>query len=111
MSEWDFVVQVGDTPPEGAPRAGLLDTPEANAALQAAYEWAVSKAATSAYANAAKVYIEGIEANSEWEPNDTDKADYTQLLYIITNLTYWRGNGAKEGRKVLKEYAEAINGR
>ena len=111
MSEWDFVIQVGDTPPEGAPRAGLLDTPEANAALQAAYEWAVSQAATSAYANAAKVYIEGIEANREWEPNDSDKADYTQLLYIITNLTYWRGNGAKEGRKVLKEYAEAINGR
>jgi len=108
---WDFVVQVGPTVPESAPKPGLLDTPEANVALQAAYEWAVSKAATSAYANAAKVYIEGIEANRKWEPNNTDKADYTQLLYIITNLTYWRGNGSKEGKKVLKKYAEAINGR
>ena len=33
---WDFVIQVGDSPPEGAPRPGLLDTPEAHVALQAA---------------------------------------------------------------------------
>jgi len=105
---WDFVVDVGGRLPEVPPRPGLLDTPEANVALRAAYEWAVSKAATSVYANAAKVYIEGIEANREWEPNDTARADYTQLLYIITNLTYWRGTGAKAGREALKEYAEAI---
>jgi hypothetical protein len=106
--KWDFVVEVGPTVPEGAPRSGLLNTPEANTALQAAYEWAVSKAPTSSYANAAKVYIEGIEENRKYSPDDTDRADDIQLLYIISNLTYWRGEGSKEGRKVLKEYRENL---
>jgi hypothetical protein len=106
---FDFVVHLSEPEiREGEPQGDLLGTTEANAALLLAYKWAVSKAAKSVYANAAKVYIEGIEANRIYEPNNSDRADYTQLLYIISNLTYWRGEGSREARQVLKDYADSI---
>lgn len=30
----------------------------------------------------------------------------TQILYILSNLSYWRGNGNKEARKVLESFVE-----
>ena len=106
MNNWDFVIQVDEPAPEQRPEQ-VLKTPEANKALQNAYDWAVAKASTSSYANAAKVYIEAIEMNREYDASP-DKADYTQLLYIISNLTYWKGDIAKHSKQVLKDYSESI---
>ena len=105
-SPWDFVVQVGPTPPSGAP-VNLLKTTEANMALMNAYDWAVGKASTSMAANAAKVYIEAIKMNREYD-SDPDKADHIQLLYILTNLTYWKGNEARKSKQVLRDYCDSI---
>ena len=107
MNNFDFVVQVGPTAPECEPD-NPLKTPEANEALHHAYLWAKAKASSSMYANAAKVYIEALELNRDEEPYNPDRADYTQLLYILSNLTYWRGDYAKESRKALKDYSKAI---
>ena len=30
----------------------------------------------------------------------------TQVLYILNNITHWRGKGNKEVRQVLKEFTE-----
>ena len=30
----------------------------------------------------------------------------TQLLYVLTNLTYWRGEEAKETKAILKKYSK-----
>jgi len=108
MNNWDFVVHIGDeNPPEVEPVA-VLKTDEANLAIHHAYQWATSKAASSAYAANAKVYIESIELNREYEPTNTDRADYVQLLYILNNITYWRGDHSKESRKALKDYSSNI---
>ena len=107
MMKYDFAVQVGRMVPEGEPD-NVLGTLEANKALHHAYQWASSKASKSVYANAAKVYIEGIAINREYEPNNPDRADRHQLTYILSNLTYWRGDHAKESRKALKDYSESI---
>ena len=107
MNNWDFVVQVGPTAPEIEPD-NVFHTPEANEALHHAYQWASAKASSSVYANAAKVYIEAIELNREMEPNKPDDADRHQLTYILSNLTYWRGDHAKESRKALKDYHASI---
>ena len=106
MNNFDFVVQVGPTAPEVEPE-NVFKTDEANTALHHAYQWAKAKADSSAYAANAKVYIEAIGMNREYETNP-DRADYVQLLYILGNLTYWRGDHAKESRKALKDYSEAI---
>jgi len=87
MNNFDFVVQVGPTAPEGEP-VNIFKTIEANNALHHAYQWAIAKASSNMSANAAKVYIEGIAMNREYEPNNHDRADYTQLLYILNNLTH-----------------------
>jgi len=104
---YDFAIQIGPTAPEVEP-INMFKTAEANTALHHAYQWAIAKASKSANANAAKVYIEAIEMNREYEPTSPDRADFTQLLYIINNLTHWRGDHAKESRKALKDYCETI---
>ena len=88
---------------------GLVADPEVEEALCLAYEWAKSKADTSMYAGAAKVYIEAIKLNRLELPDNPNRADHTQFLYIISNLTYWRGKDAKKSREVLKEYAKKIS--
>jgi len=107
MTNFDFVVNVGPTAPEGEP-VNIFKTIEANNAIHYAYQWARAKASSNVYANAAKVYIEGIAMNRDYEPSNHDRADYTQLLYILNNLTYWRGEHSKESRKALKEYGATI---
>jgi len=106
---WDFVIQVGPTPEESPPAPDTLQTPEANAALLDAYNWAVEKAPTSSRAANAKVYIEAIKNNRQYEPTEPDRADSTQLMYIVGNLNYWRGETARESKKVLNDYISTIN--
>ena len=82
MNNFDFVVHIGTRAPEKKPN-NVLNTPLANWALDEAYKWAESKADKNIFAANAKVYIESIEANREYEPREPDKADYLQLLYVI----------------------------
>jgi len=118
---YDYVVSIGRQGNEEAPRGDLLDClclkdgslpifecmhTKANQALSNAYRWAVAREHKSSFANACKVYIEAFELNREYEPSNPLRADITQLLYIVANLQYWRGNEAKEGKKALKEYIE-----
>jgi RimJ/RimL family protein N-acetyltransferase len=107
MNGWDFVIKVGPTAPEVEPDR-VLKTDEANQALHHAYQWAVSKTDSSRYASKVKVFIESIELNRQYDSNH-DRADHTQLLYILDNLSYWRGEHAKESRKVLKDYINNIS--
>ena len=94
---------------------------KANMALKHAYEWALEKAESSVYADAAKAYIESIDLNRYMEVgNDRlildqethqkriDYADSIQLVYINSNLSYWRGEKAKQCKKILKEYAQIL---
>ena len=109
MKPFDFVIQVGPTAPEAEP-VNVFRTPEANEALHHAYQWAKAKAETNVFANAAKVYIEAIEMNRDYDPSHPDRADHTQLLYIINNLRNWRGEHAKESREALKAYSVQLAG-
>ena len=88
-------------------------------ALKHAYEWASEKAETSVYADAAKAYIESIDLNRYMEVGNLildrethqkriDYADSIQLVYINSNLSYWRGEKAKQCKKILKEYAQIL---
>ena len=105
--DWDFVVQLpGPVPPSGA-QVNLLKTTTANMALMDAYDWAAAKASTNMAANAAKVYIEAIKMNREYEA-DPDKADHIQLLYILSNLMYWKGETARKSKQVLRDYCDSI---
>tara|TARA_R110000744_G_scaffold205019_1_gene323759 strand:+ start:46 stop:405 length:360 start_codon:yes stop_codon:yes gene_type:complete len=107
---YNFAVVLGETPPDKEPIA-ILKTKAANEALHYAYEWASAKANSSVYAANAKVYIEAIEMNRQsLNEGHSDKADYVQLIYILSNLTYWRGVNSKESRKALKDYSESISG-
>tara|TARA_Y100000401_G_C8301447_1_gene214333 strand:- start:538 stop:897 length:360 start_codon:yes stop_codon:yes gene_type:complete len=99
----DFVTTIGSLDRGVAPK-NLLETEEANTALENAYEWACRKEG-NVYAQNAKAYIENIEQNREWD-SDKNSADVIQILYILENLRYWRGNTAREAKKTLNSYIE-----
>ena len=98
----DFVVTIGNQNQGKAPD-GLLKTKEANEALEKAYRYACEKQDSSIYALNAKVYIEAIEENRSWDSNPA-RADEIQILYVLENLRFWRGDDAKESKKILNEY-------
>jgi len=98
----DFVVTIGNQDQGKAPD-GLLKTKEANEALEKAYRYACEKQDSSIYALNAKVYIEAIEENRSWDSNPA-RADEIQILYVLENLRFWRGDDAKESKKILNEY-------
>ena len=106
----DFAIIIGERPPSGYP-GDILDTSEANAALKAAYTWAAERASDNAYANSAKVYIEAIPLNRAAGMDDRDTADKTQLLYVISNLMYWRGDIARASKIILNAYIENLKSR
>ena len=98
----DFVVTIGDMN-RGKEPENLLETKEANEALESAYRYACQKQDSSTYAINAKVYIEAIEENRSWDSNPA-RADEIQILYVLENLRFWRGDDAKESKKILNEY-------
>lgn len=104
----DFVVTIGNQNQGKAPD-GLLETKEANEALESAYRYACQKQDSSTYAINAKVYIEAIEENRGWDRNPTS-ADVIQLLYVLENLRYWRGDEAKKSKQILKDYIDERKG-
>ena len=104
----DFVVTIGNQNQGKAPD-GLLKTKEANEALEKAYRYACEKQDSSIYALNAKVYIEAIEENRSWDSNPA-RADGIQILYVLENLRFWRGDDAKESKKILKEYIDERKG-
>ena len=118
---YDYVVSIGRQGDTAAPRGDLLEClcledgnlpifecvhTKANQALSNAYRWAAAREHKNSYANACKVYIEAFELNREYEPTNPLRADITQLLYIVANLQYWRGDEAKEGKAALKQYIQ-----
>ena len=82
----DFVVTIGE-PNRGKEPENLLETKEANEALESAYRYACQKQDSSTYAINAKVYIEAIE-----------------------NLRFWRGDEAKKSKQILKDYIDERKG-
>ena len=104
----DFVVTIGNQNQGKAPD-GLLKTKEANEALESAYRYACQKQDSSTYAINAKVYIEAIEENRGWDRNPT-AADVIQLLYVLENLRFWRGDEAKKSKQILKDYIDERKG-
>ena len=104
----DFVVTIGNQNQGKAPD-GLLKTKEANEALDKAYRYAREKQDSSIYALNAKVYIEAIEENRGWDRNPT-AADVIQLLYVLENLRFWRGDEAKKSKQILKDYIDERKG-
>ena len=108
----DFTMVIGRLDQGKEPR-NLLETPEANKALECAYAWACEKEDSNIYAANATAYIENIEQNREWEadtPTGKSRADVTQLLYVMNNLTYWRGEEARESKKILNAYIDERKG-
>ena len=108
----DFTMVIGRLDQGKEPR-NLLETPEANKALESAYVWACEKGNTNAHAANAKAYIENIEQNREYEgntPTGKSRADVMQLLYVMNNLTYWRGEEARESKKILNAYIDERKG-
>ena len=104
----DFVVTIGDMS-RGKEPENLLETKEANEALESAYRYASQKQESSIYALNAKVYIEAIEENRGWDRNPTS-ADVIQLLYVLENLRFWRGDEAKKSKQILKDYIDERKG-
>ena len=104
----DFVVTIGE-PNRGKEPKNLLETKEANEALDKAYRYAREKQDSSIYALNAKVYIEAIEENRGGDRNPTS-ADVIQLLYVLENLRYWRGDEAKKSKQILKDYIDERKG-
>ena len=53
---------------------------------------------------AAKAYLNALpEAVEEYG----SKGFYVQLLYVSVNLATWRGDNAREAKKVIKEYLKS----
>lgn len=114
MNGRDFIMVMGEPPIPATFPGNIFKTDEANKALRSAYRWASDpkRRASNARANAAAVYIEAIPENRNWEaqtPAGRDRADATQLNYILSNLQYWKGDEARETKAVLKSYYNSIN--
>ena len=60
---------------------------------------------------AAKTYIEAMpQAEQEGKDfyNSEAKGRKTQLVYILANLQYWKGENARIAKKLIKEYVEEL---
>ena len=40
--------------------------------------------------------------------NSEEKGRKTQLVYVLANLQYWRGENARIAKKLIKEYVEEL---
>ena len=80
-----------------------LITPEqhANIALCAAIRDIMHDPKTNGYAKGyAETYF---HLHRSCSPEDLKEAQRVQILYILNNITHWRGNRHSEIRKLLKE--------
>jgi len=74
-------------------------------ALEYARQWAEATRHKSASADAALAYIEAMplaraEARAMGQPES--EGERVQLLYILSNLTGWRGPLAREAKEAIK---------
>ena len=79
-------------------------------AVKAAYEWSKTKP-FNVHKMAAKTYIEAMpQAEQEGKDyyNSEAKGRKTQLVYILANLQYWKGENARIAKKLIKEYVEEL---
>lgn len=80
-----------------------LITPEqhANIALCAAIRDIIHDPKTNGYAKGyAETYF---HLHRSCQPEDLKEAQRVQIMYILNNITHWRGNRHSEIRKLLKE--------
>jgi len=57
----------------------------------------------------AQSYLQAIPEAIEFGGNLGGEAEHSfkvQILYALSNMTYWRGETAKEVKKVLKEFTK-----
>jgi uncharacterized protein involved in high-affinity Fe2+ transport len=73
----------------------------ANIALCAAIRDIIHDPKTNGYAKGyAETYF---HLHRSCQPEDLKEAQRVQILYILNNITHWRGNRHSEIRKLLKE--------
>ena len=53
----------------------------------------------------AQTYLNAIPKAIEYSNGEAVKALRVQLLYALNNMKYWRGERAREVKRILKEYA------
>lgn len=79
-------------------------------AVKAAHEWSKTKP-FNVHKRATRIYIEAIpQAEEEGKAfyNSEEKGRKTQLVYVLANLQYWRGENARIAKKLIKEYVEEL---
>ena len=82
-------------------------------AIREAFLWARSNRHKSVYADAAYVYINGINVNrlrAEVAGMSQNHADRIQLNYVMCNLGPWHGEMARECKVVLKKRIKELGG-
>jgi len=80
-------------------------------AIQYARQWAVATQHKSANAAACLAYIDAMslakaEARAMGQPES--EGERVQLLYILSNLTGWRGPLAREAKEAIKRRIEEL---
>jgi len=82
-------------------------------ALKCARDWAASNCHKSGYAAAALSYIDAMDlAKREAQAMGfkPEHGERTQLLYILANLTTWRGPLAREAKEAIKKKVAELGG-
>ena len=82
-------------------------------ALRTAREWAATNYQKSGYAAAALAYIDAMDLAKREAQAMGLKSEYgerTQLLYILANLTTWRGPLAREAKEAIKKRVAELGG-
>ena len=75
-------------------------------ALDATYIWASGHQHQSVLAGAALAYIDALDlakAEAKAMGRSPEEGERTQLLYVLSNLTSWRGPEARETKEALKK--------
>src|SRR3990167_4825761 len=83
---------------------------ELNALIEKVVEWAEPRVSKSVSANAALAYSRALWQNrveGEQYGETRESADSNQIVYILSNLTGWRGDVARATKKRLSEIAAA----
>ena len=82
--------------------------------LERAYKWAAQSQHKSVLATAALAYIDALDlakTEAKMLGRSPQEGERTQLVYILSNLTSWRGPEAKEAKEALKKRIDELSKR
>jgi len=82
-------------------------------AIRKAKEWALANRAKSVYAAAAYTYLMAIpmaKREAVAMGQSEEEGERVQLLYVISNLSFWRGPVAKASKEAIKRRIKALGG-